>query len=160
MLCNLFSLIYSFISLVHHLINKNVLGKFGVVLKESSKQPDRMGDIVGTTSLTDTVHAQLRVTKVQSASTQGSREHRADGAAAARVVADNKQLQRDVLADLLGMLAGDFLQKDDTGRVGGVTGIGVDLNDRALVHFGLVIGLVFPSVIGVNGVSHISRDKE
>lgn len=130
------------------------------MLKEPSEQADRIGDIISTASLTDTVHAQLRVTQIQSTSTQGSRQHRADGATAAGIIANNEQLQGNGLAGLGRRLACDLLEQDNTRRVGGVASVRVNLNNGALVHLGLVVLLVLGSIIRVDGVSHVGGDQE
>lgn len=106
---DLFEIRYSSLG-VYNLIDENVLRQLRVVLEESSEQANRVRDIVGTTGLTATVHTQLGVTKIQCTGTEGCRQHRTDGATAARVVANDKQLQRDVLANLLGVFASNLLQ--------------------------------------------------
>lgn len=65
------------------LVHKNVLGQFRVVLEEASEETDRVGNIVCASSLANTVHAELRVAQIEGPSSQGSRQHGADGAAAA-----------------------------------------------------------------------------
>lgn len=100
------------------------------------------------------MHAELRVTQIESTHAQFGSQTGTDGAATGRVVADDEQLQRDA------GLAGALLQHDDTGRVCGVALVGVDLDDSAAVHGGLVRGLVLASVVGVDGVGHVGGDEE
>lgn len=100
------------------------------------------------------MHAELRVAQIQGAHAQPSSQTGSDGAATRRIVADDKELQRDA------GLAGALLQHDDAGRVGGVALVGVDLDDGAAVHGGLVRGLVLAGVVGVDGVGHVGGDEE
>lgn len=100
------------------------------------------------------MHAELRVAQIECAHAQPSSQARSDGAAAGRVVADDEELQRDA------GLAGALLQHDNAGRVGGIALVGVDLDDGAAVHGGLVRGLVLAGVVGVDGVGHVGGDEE
>lgn len=101
-------------------------------------------------SLADAVHAQLGVPHIDGAGAEGGREHWADGGSARRVVPDNKQLQRNAGE------TGHLLRQDYTGGVCGVAGVGVDLDDGALVHLGTVGGFIFSGVVGVDGVGLVA----
>lgn len=121
---------------------------------EDVEQFDGVLDVDGAACLADAVHAELRVSDVDGAHAELGGEGRADGAAAERVVAHNKQLQRN---------AGDtgaLLEEDDTGRVGGVLVVGVNLDDGAAVHGRAVRGLVLLGVVGVHGMGHVGRHQE
>lgn len=100
------------------------------------------------------MHAELRVAQIEGTHAQSSGQAGSDGAAAGRVVADDEELQRDA------GLAGALLQHDDAGRVCGIALVGVDLDDGAAVHGGLVRGLVLAGVVGVDGVGHVGGDEE
>lgn len=130
------------------------------MLEEASEETNGMCDIVGTACFTDAVHAQLGVTQIQGSCAQGGRQHRTNGAATAGVVADDKQLQGNMLAGLLGGLAGNLLQEDNARRVGGIAGVGVNLDHRALVDLWLVIWLILACVVRVDRVGHVSGNKE
>lgn len=129
------------------------------MLEEALEETNRVADIMRTTGLTAAVHAQLGVTQVQGTGTQSSRQHRANGATAARIVADYEQLQGKIAA-LIRHLLCDLLEKHNARRVSSIASIGIDLDHGALVHLGLVVGLVLGGIVGVDGVGHVGRHKE
>lgn len=100
------------------------------------------------------MHAQLRVTQIQSPHAKTGGKAGTDGATAGTVVANDEKLERD------GRSTSAFLEEDDAGGVCGVALVGVDFDDRAAVDGGLVGGFVFAGVVGVDGVSHVGGDEE
>lgn len=152
---------------IPNLVNQNLLLQLTEVVEEALKQVDCMFDVMRTGSLTDAVHAQLRVTQIQRPRAHLRGEHRTNGATAAAVVPDNEELQWDTSArgrvDVGGRLlraACRFLEDDDAGGVGGVAGVGINFDDRALVHLRPMARLILARIVGVYGVGHIGGDKE
>lgn len=99
------------------------------------------------------MHAQLSITHIHRPCTKGSREHWPDSRTARTVIPHNKELKRDLCPPR------NLLGKDDTRRVCGIPAIGVDLDNRALVHLWAVVALVLEAVRGVIGVGLVARPK-
>lgn len=135
-------------------IDKNLLLQLPKPLIKALKQLNSVLHVRATARLADRVHTQLRVTQIQRPHAELGAEHRTDGASARRVVAHDKQLQRD------SRKARALLQQHDAGRVGRVALVGIDLDHRAAVHGRLVRGLVLARVVGVHRVRHVSRHEE
>jgi len=74
------------------LVNQYRLLQSGVMLEETAEQSDSMMNIIGTTSLTTTMHGKLWVAKIESSSTEMSGQHRTDSASTARVISNYKKL--------------------------------------------------------------------
>lgn len=147
----------------------DLLFQLTIMFEISLEQLDGVLNIMGTTitnvstiftrvlqnspSLTDRVHAELSISHIHSPSSQSSRKHRSNGRTTARIISYNKQLQWNLLP------LGDFLCEDDTRRVCGVSGIGVDLDDWTLVHLWTMRGLVLLTVVWMDGVGLIARPE-
>ena len=65
------------------------------MLIEGPKQSDGMFDVVDTSRLSDAMHTELRIAQIQRSNSQGGRQHRTDGAAAARIVPHHEELKGD-----------------------------------------------------------------
>lgn len=76
------------------LIHENLALQLFKVDKEALKESNGMLDIIDASTLTDTVHAELRVSEIERARAERRGQHRPDGAAAGRVIAHHEQLQR------------------------------------------------------------------
>jgi len=153
------------------LINKNLALQLPEMLKEAVEQVHAMLYIMTTASLANRVHRELGVANIDSSGTQRSTQHWTNCASAGHVVAHDEHLEWHSLALSCGFRArqlegsrlratGALLQHDDTGRVGSVADVRVDLDDRSSVHMRLVFALVFCSVIRVDTVGHVGGDKE
>jgi hypothetical protein len=54
----------------------------------------------------------------------------------------------------------ELLHQETSNRVGGITLLGVGLDDNSLVHLRPVFGLVLVFIIGVDRVTHITGNQE
>ena len=138
-------------------------------LKEAAEEIDSMLDIMRSRGFTNRVHGKHWVSNIDGANT-GFGKHRSNGGSTRPAIF----IQRgDILSlrhshvvanfEFLNFAALPFdelLDNEGTDCVRSVSLFSVRLDDDSAVHLRTMVVLVFGSVVGMEGMSHVCRDQE
>lgn len=124
------------------------------VIQEPLEELDTQTRIQRTRGRAHRVHAQLRQARIRGPDTHHAGQRRADGAAAARVVADHERLR------LAARQLADAAEDGGGDGVGGHVAVAVGADDDALVELGDVLVEVAAEEVGVAGVGDVGGEEE
>lgn len=130
-----------------------MLNEFEVSI-ETVEEVSVVGTVQDSAGLTNGVHSPHRCPQVDRLDAGLARDDRANRRAAWRIIPDHEFAYgySDPVSHSLHEGRGD--------QVGGVSLVHIDFDDNSLVDLDGMIRLVFFGVVGVNTVSHVSRDQE
>ena len=117
------------------------------------EQVKGMLNILGTASLSNTVHGPLWSANISRSDSSGGQD-RPNCASTATVVLHNEFLDGDLVA------VRQFSDEEACPSGSGIALIVVCLDDWSLMNLGAVFILMEACVVRMNSVSHVSRDKE